>query len=158
MNHLLLAADPPAVPDAGGSPWALAILTLAGVVITAVATVAVARFTARSAKAAQEKAAQIEESKVDALAYQRARDSYDASIKQLQEQIDRLKQERSEDRADHASQQADLRERITSLERRLTANRESLQRLADYARILLALLRENGISAPMPPNDIYDHF
>lgn len=102
------------------------------------------RTAVRSARAAQASAEKTAQSKVDAEAFVRARDNYEAANREQEARITRLRAEMIEDR-DEARREADeCKRRIDSLQRQVDALRE-------WARPLLRAARAAGIQHPDPP-------
>lgn len=134
---------------------------LIGVLVTALAGYVGVRYTARSARAAQEEAERrandLEKNKVDALAYERARDNYDAAIATMQREIDQLKAGREYDRQEHKRQIESLQNRVQELETARASDRATISSLVAYVKVLLDLLRDNRIAYPPPPTHLSDH-
>ena len=133
----------------------------------------------RTAEAAASSAALLEKNKVDAQAYERARDSYEAAlavtnqrIVSMQENIDRLRAERRADSDEAAAEARDLRHRIDELEAHEIRQRNVLRviqdhnlRLIVYARMVYAVLQNASVASlltaqnirvPSPPRGVAD--
>lgn len=127
-------------------------------IVGAVASVAVAvianRFTARSAAAAQRRAASIERTKVDAEAYRRARESYDAALATQEKRIEQLQTDMAEDRGEYRAEIAECKARIRELEEARRGDRLQIRTLALYARGLIGILRAHEIEYPTPPPEM----
>lgn len=136
-------------------------LAFVGVIITAFLGYLGLRFTAQSSRKAQqqteERTAALERSKVDAQAYERARENYDSALKTMQSQIDALKTGRQYDREEHSRQINELRERLRELEDARRVDRATIATLAAYARVLLGILRDNKLAYPPPPDHLTDN-
>lgn len=129
------------------TPVLVAIISTVGVVLAAVVTFAGVRYTQRSSRAAAEATARLEAKKVDAAAYEAARDTWEQERLWLREQVtdlrgrvDELEHGRAQDRA-----------RIRELEEREARDRALIAELAGYARALLRILAEHHIPYPPPP-------
>lgn len=121
------------------------------------------RYAARGARSAQEAAQRIENTKVDAEAYKRARESYDAALKEQEQRIARLRKEMEDDRREHERDMAECLRRIERLEGDLERDRGRLRRLASdlaklsaWARRLIRSLRSQGIAYDPPPIELGD--
>lgn len=112
------------------------------------------RFTSRSARAAQKQAAEIERTKVDALAYQRARESYDAALKAQELRIQQLQSEMAEDRGEYRAEIADCKSRIRELEDARRMDQLRIRTLVEYMRTLIQILRSHQIDYPLPPAEM----
>lgn len=138
-----------------------ALFSLGGVIVTAFLGFLGIQYTARSSRNAQEqatkRAAELERTKVDAQAYQRARENYDSALSVMQGQIEALKSGREYDRQEHTRQIGELRDRVRELDEARRADRATIVTLAAYARVLLSLLRDNSIAYPPPPPDLSQH-
>lgn len=136
---------------------AIALVTsLGGVVLTN-------RYTARAAERAHKRTKELETGKVDAEAYKRARENYDAAIAQAERRITRLREEIDEDRQEHSREMKEMTDRIDRLEADRARNREyikkltrDLHELSEWGREVSAILRSRGIPFPPPPIDLGD--
>lgn len=164
-------SPPTPAPEApgllGNSPLATTALTLLGVVITALLGYLGVRTTTRSARRTAEEAATrssaVEQVKIDAQAYERARESYEAAlavsnqrIVGMQENIDRVRQERRADRDEFNDEVRDLRDRLAladleqeRLRTKLREAEESNMRLTVWARTVYAALGNDSVAAAM---------
>lgn len=109
------------------------------------------RFTTRSTRAAQLQTAAIERTKVDALAYERARQSYDAALATQNRRLADLQQELNEDREEYRTGVAECKQRIRELEDARRADQVRIRNLVAYMRVLIGLLRQHEIAYPLPP-------
>jgi hypothetical protein len=134
-------------------------------VITALLGYLGVRTTSRSARRTAEQAAiragAVEQVKIDAQAYERARESYEAAlavsnqrIVGMQENIDRVRQERRADREEFNEEVRDLRDRLALADleherlRTLLRNaEESNMRLTVWARTVYAALGNDAVAA-----------
>jgi uncharacterized membrane-anchored protein YhcB (DUF1043 family) len=132
--------------------------TLGVAIIGAIASILIAvianRFTSRSAMAAQRRAQEMETTKVDAEAYKRARENYDAALEAQNGRIASLQLEMSEDRGEYRQAIADLKERIRELEAARRNDQLKIRTLIAYMRDLIALLRVNHIEIPVMPTEL----
>lgn len=132
----------------------LALAGGAGTVITAFIAYLGVRYTQRLVSKASDATARLEQSKVDASAYGRARESYEAAMRTQSEQIGDLSRQvaelRHNAREDHAEME-ELRDRIEKLEVARRADRTTIQALSTYIRALVLLLRQAGVPYPPPP-------
>lgn len=135
------------------SPLVVALLGALGSII---AVFIANRFTTRSARKAQERAAEIESTKVDAQAYERARESYDAALTTQTRRIVDLQKEMVDDRAEYRSEIADCRARIRELDQARRDDREHIRALVAYLRVLIGILRKHDIAFPDPPAQMDD--
>lgn len=118
----------------------IALVSFAGVLLTVAGTYAGVRYTTGTATKAQAQAAVTERERVDATAYNTAREIYGDVIEKLGRQVEKL--ERQAEKQD---------QRIEHLERDRINDRAMIQRLSDYARELSRLLRGAGIAHPAAP-------
>lgn len=109
-----------------------------------VSVVLTARYAARSARQAQETAQREANARVEADAFKRARENYDAALAEQEKRIVRLRGEMDENRKEYRDDAAEFRRRIESLQRDLRA-------LGEWARPLLRAARAAGIKHPDPP-------
>lgn len=126
-------------------------IAVIGAVASILGAVIVNRYTAQSARAAQRQATEIERTKVDAEAYTRARENYDAALAEQERRIQRLQKELDEDRGEHRADMTDCKSRIRELEQARRADQIRLRDLAIYVRQLIAILRTHEIPFPEPP-------
>lgn len=136
-----------------------AILTIVGVVVTAILGYFGVRYTARASRSAQELAAQraleSERLKIEAESYARARQNYDAALSTMQGEIEALKNGRAYDRSEHDRQISELKGRVRELEESRRMDDATITTLVAYIRALLIILRENAITYPPPPPDLH---
>lgn len=111
----------------------VALISSAGVVLAGLITLVGVRYTHRQARTAAEATARLERSKVDAEAYQRARETWTEHVRHLREQV------------------AELRARVDELEDDRTRDRARLREWVDHARSLRRLLDEHEIAHPPAP-------
>lgn len=134
------------------------VATVIGGILTAIIGYIGLRYTAKSSRQAQDQAAlrsmDQERLKVESEAYKRARENYDAALDTMQSEIDALKDGRKYDRTEHTRQIEDLRHRVRELEQSQVESQIKLTTLVNYTRILIQLLRDNGITYPAPPPDL----
>jgi septal ring factor EnvC (AmiA/AmiB activator) len=132
--------------------YGVPLLAVLGTFVTAFLTYLGVRYTQRQVAKATEQQTKLEQTKVDADAYGRARDNYEAALDTLRDQVKDLQDAR---RTDH-SEVEQLKRRIEDLERFRRADRTTIQQLSAYIRALLRLLREAGITPPPPPVALSD--
>lgn len=132
------------------------IVALMGALGSVLAVVIANRFTTRSARKAQQQSSDIERTKVDAQAYERARENYDAALTTQGRRIVDLQKELADDRAESRSEIADCRARIRELDLARRSDRERIRALAAYLRTLIAILRQHDITFPTPPAEMDD--
>jgi uncharacterized membrane-anchored protein YhcB (DUF1043 family) len=129
--------------------------TLTVAIVGAIASIAVAvianRFASRSARAAQRRTAEIERTKVDAEAYGRARESYDAA---LATQDRRIRELTAAMDSEYRSEIAECKSRIRELEEARKQDRRTLLTVAVWARQILVILRSHEIEFPPPPPEL----
>lgn len=111
--------------------------SVAGIVVTN-------RYAAKAARRAQEAAERQKLAQVDAEAFARAREQYDAARTEQERRIKRLREEMEEDREEYRRDSTDCRTRIDSLDREINALRR-------WARTLLTASRAAGVQHPDPP-------
>jgi septal ring factor EnvC (AmiA/AmiB activator) len=132
--------------------------TLTVAIVGAIASIAVAvianRFASRSARAAQRRTAEIERTKVDAEAYGRARESYDAALATQDRRIRELTAAMDSDRREYRSEIAECKSRIRELEEARKQDRRTLLTVAVWARQILVILRSHEIEFPPPPPEL----
>ena len=133
------------------SPLAVAFVGAIGSVI---AVVIANRFTTRATRKAQRQAAEIEGSKVDAQAYARARESYDAALATQKQRLVELQEEMERDRVEYRSDIAECRTRIRELDQARRDDRRHTQVLVVYVRVLIGVLRQHEIPFPVPPVEL----
>lgn len=121
----------------------IALISLGGVGLTALGSWAGVVFTNRVSAKAQRRAAEIEQSKVDAAAYNSAKEIWGALIDDLSKQV-------AEQRCDVRS----LRDRVEELERGRAKDHDLIRRLMAYARQLIDMLIGAGITPPEPPTEM----
>jgi uncharacterized coiled-coil DUF342 family protein len=126
---------------------AVALISGAGVVLAALFTYAGVRFTQRQSRAAAATTAALERDKVDADAYEAARETWAENAAELRRQVGELRDEATAVRRDGR----ELRGRVDELESTRAADRAKIRDLTDYARTLLRILSENEITYPEPP-------
>lgn len=140
-------------PDA---PLMDSTITIA--VIGAIASILVAvianRYTSRAATNAQRRTQEMETTKVDAEAYKRARENYDAALETQAHRIEELQRQIAEDRGEYRQAIADCKERIRELEEARRNDQLKIRALISYLRDLVALLRINSIDFPSPPVEL----
>lgn len=124
-----------------------ALIAAGGVILAAVFSLAGVRFTQRATRAAAERTAALERTKVDAQAYENARQTWDEHVDSLREQLADLREEAEQQR--RAAR--DLRSRVDELEEGRDRDRARIRELTAYARELLRILGEHGIAYPPPP-------
>lgn len=121
-----------------------ALLGLAGSVVTAWLVWRGVRFTQAQAARASTQTAQIERVKVDAAAYESARETWEDMVAGLRAQVDWLTQG-----------QAALRGRVDELEFARKEDQRRINVLTEWARVLLRWLRDNQITGhPEPPEEL----
>jgi outer membrane protein TolC len=111
--------------------YGVPLLAVLGTFVTAFLTYLGVRYTQRQVAKATEQQTKLEQTKVDADAYGRARGTDHSEVEQL-------------------------KRRIEDLERFRRADRTTIQQLSTYIRALLRLLREAGITPPPPPVALSD--
>jgi predicted RNase H-like nuclease (RuvC/YqgF family) len=126
---------------------AVALITAAGLVVSAVMVYLGVRFTQRSARAAAAATANLDRAKVDSTAYENARETWAESVTELRRQVAELR----EDRDTNARTVRELRGRVEELETGQSVDRRQIRELADYARRLLRILAEHDLTYPAPP-------
>lgn len=137
----------------GESPLVIA-LSAVGAIITAIGGYFGVRINARNAKQAHAITVEIERSKIDAEAYDSAREIWDALINDLRNQVADQRKELAELRRVIARSNAEvnkLRDRLEDLEAKRAVDHQMIQTVINYARQLRQLLKSNGISAPPAP-------
>lgn len=125
----------------------VAVISGAGVVLAAIFTYAGVRFTQRQSRAAAQATAALERDKVDADAYEAARETWTETVAELRRQVAELREEAETIRRGGR----ELRTRVDELESTRAADRQKIRDLTDYARTLLRILSENEITYPEPP-------
>jgi septal ring factor EnvC (AmiA/AmiB activator) len=137
--------------------------TVVAAFITAIGAVVVARFNTRQAKAALVRTAELQSKQIDADAYQRARDNYDAALAEQERRIERLRRELDDTRTEHHREVSECMERIGRLERDRESDRSRIRRLSadllklvKWGRRLIALLQAAQIEYPDPPINLAD--
>lgn len=146
------------------TPEATSILVAVIAALSSIVGVAfTARYAGRATRRAQEEAARTAGTKVDAEAYARARESYDAALREQERRIQRLREEARADRDEHEQDRRDLVKRVEQLERDAVQSRNrmrrvyrDLQALTAWARTLVRSLRTRGVSYDAPPIDLGD--
>lgn len=125
----------------------VALVSGVALVVSALVTLLGVRYTQRQARAAADATARLEANKVDARAYESARETWAEHVVHLREQvaelrgrIDELEQGRVRDRT-----------RIRELEEGRIRDEARIGDLTRYARILLRILGEHHIAYPPPP-------
>lgn len=113
------------------------VISALSVIGAALVTVAGVVYTTRVTKAAHQRADQLDRDKVDAEAYKRARDSYEAAITRLNEEIERL------DR-----QVRMLRETLDEEQSDNITLRRTLRHIEDTVIQLHELLKRAGVAVP----------
>lgn len=113
------------------------VVAIIAFLASAVSIVMTNRYAARSARSAQESAEKQKAVQVDAEAFSRARESYDAAIDEQGHRIDRL-------RSELAAETAECRRRIAAMQHDMEALRE-------WARPLLGAARAAGLRVTEPP-------
>lgn len=137
----------------------IAVLSLAGVVFSALLLFAGTKVTQRATANAAKRTAAIEQTKVEADAYTRALPIWDELIGDLRQQVADQRAEMAEMRTDlrtYKHEVSQLTSRLQELEDNSAADRRALQRLLDYARELVKLLRAHGIALPPDPPEGLD--
>jgi septal ring factor EnvC (AmiA/AmiB activator) len=140
----------------GESPLILMLSTL-GAIVTALCTYLGVRLNARNAKQAQTKTSEIERTKIDAAAYDSAREIWDAVINDLREQVADQRKELSELRVSiskYHNEIGKLRDRLEDLETKRAGDRRAIHTITTYALQLLRLLKDNGIAPPPAPDGL----
>jgi septal ring factor EnvC (AmiA/AmiB activator) len=140
----------------GESPLILMLSTL-GAIVTALCAYLGVRVNARNAKQAQAKAAEIERTKIDAAAYDSAREIWDAVIGDLRDQVADQRKELAALRASVSKYHVEmnkLRDRLEDLETKRAGDRRAIHTITEYARALLRLLKDNGIAPPPAPDGL----
>lgn len=127
-------------------PVLVAVLTLAGVLLTVLGGYFGVRATTKVSDKAQKSQSEIEKSKVDAAAYASAREIWGSLIDDLRDQI-----------AGQRDELRLLRQRIDCLEQNRHTDRQDLQKRDDYISVLRRLLRKAAIEHPDPPAGFADH-
>lgn len=118
----------------------VALITAGGVVLAALFTFLGIRFTQRAATRAAQATERLEETKVDAAAYESARDTWAEHVESLREQVVELR-----------SQCGELRDRVDELQSGRARDQDRIHELTDYARQLLRILAQHEIPYPPPP-------
>jgi len=124
-----------------------ALITAGGVVLAALFTLMGVRFTQRATRAAAERTAALERTKVDAQAYESARQTWDEHVDSLREQLADLREDAERQR--RTAQE--LRARVDELEDGRERDRARIRELTSYARQLLRILADHEIPYPPPP-------
>ncbi len=130
------------------------VVAFIGAIGSVIAVFIANRFTSRSARRAQRQAAEIERTKVDAQAYARARESYDAALATQTRRIAELQEEMVGDRAEYRSEIADCRSRIRELDEARRSDRNRMRALGEYVRVLIGVLRQHDIPFPAMPVEL----
>lgn len=130
------------------------VIAIVGAVGSIAAVFVTAFYASRSARRAQNQANTIEKTKVDAQAYSRARDSYDAALSTQARTIAELQHEMAEDREEYRRDITECKARIRELEQARRSDRERIQTLVVYMRVLIGILRTHDIEYPMPPAEM----
>lgn len=118
----------------------VAIITAVGAVLAALFAYAGIRYTQGAAARAARATKHLEETKVDAAAYESARETWNEHVESLRKQVVELRKE-----------SADLLTRVDEMERGRLRDRDRIHELTDYARQLLRILAQHEIPYPPPP-------
>ncbi len=132
----------------------VAVVGATAILLSALITYLGVRYNARQLAAAAVRGAELEEDRIDL-----------ERIESLAGEVRDLRQQRTEDRAEHHAEVVQLRndhaarirgltERINGLERLRAGDRTAIRTLTDYVRVLLQLLRDHEIEAPPPPGGL----
>jgi septal ring factor EnvC (AmiA/AmiB activator) len=143
--------------DLSDSSPIVVVLSAAGTVIVAILGYLGMRINARNAKAAQTSTAELERSKIDAAAYDSAREIWDSVINDLRRQVADQHKELAALRtlvSKYHTEIGDLRDRIEDLETKRAGDRRAIHAITTYARQLLQLLKVNGIAPPPAPEGL----
>jgi predicted RNase H-like nuclease (RuvC/YqgF family) len=125
----------------------VAIISTAGVVLAGIFTLLGVRFTQRQSRAAAAATAALDRDKVDANAYEAARETWTETVAELRRQVAELRDEAEAVRRGGR----ELRARVDELESTRAADRQTIREFRDYARALLAILVAHELPYPPPP-------
>jgi hypothetical protein len=145
-----------------------ALLTAIGTVLVGLLSYLGVRFTQRQVSKAAKRTAEIEQEKVDAAAYQEARAIWDDLIKDMREQIADQRSQLTELRGEtgdlrkrlaeleekRTAETGELRRRLADVETKRAGDRRAIHQLTVYARSLLSVLKNHGITPPVPPEGL----
>lgn len=131
-------------------------------VVGAIASIGVAiitsRFASKSANKAAERAErtaqqamEAEKSKVDAQAFARARENYEAALSAQEKRITRLTREAEEDREEYRRDIAECRAQIAQLQEGRRTDQQRIRAFVTWARQVIPLMNAHEIEYPLPP-------
>lgn len=125
----------------------ISVIAAGGTVVGAILSYLAVRFTQRSATAAAEASNRLERTKVDAAAYDSAKETWQEHVSSLKERVAELvvRVEQLE-----TQRQRDA-ERIRELQLEQERDRGLIRELSTWARLVLPLLDDRGITYPPPP-------
>lgn len=138
------------------STW-IGILTGVGAILGALFGLLAARINQRQANKQLQITAEIQRDQVNASAYDSARQTWDALIKDLQAERNAQKSQISdlEVKVDAQRTMADQwRKRLEDLEQKRAGDRVSIHLITVYARRLLRVVEDGGLVPPQPPEGL----
>lgn len=130
--------------------WGLGtLLPAVGSILVAMLGLVGVVYTVRGARDANQRSEQTVAWKAQIDALQKRADSW-------RDDVDALRADRDEDRARHAEEIAAVREDLTKIQKQATEDRLARYELVHWARAVMALLRQAGITFPPPPPGVAD--
>jgi hypothetical protein len=98
----------------------------------------------------------VKELDVDGQAFDRAKGIYSDAIATLQKQYADLEKQRTDDKAEHASELGKLGERMERIQREVDKVRDQNNALVTFVYKMLAILRSHNLTDEINPHDVPD--